>query len=151
MLILFFSHDKFHILNLYGFMEIIKCGCGCDSKVVKWCASICKFVPVPNYLSTTSWRRMEEWKCRSTFSWPWHWLEFSGQLHTLVSLPLDKEAPGPVGQEAAWIPELVWTIWQIDNSWPYWDSNSNSSVVQPIVSHYTSSATMKFWFPIFCL
>jgi hypothetical protein len=31
-----------------------------------------KVVPVLNLLSTTPWRRMVEWICKSTFSWPRH-------------------------------------------------------------------------------
>jgi hypothetical protein len=33
-----------------------------------------KAVPALNWLSTTPWRRMGEWKHRSTFSWPRYWL-----------------------------------------------------------------------------
>jgi hypothetical protein len=31
-----------------------------------------KVFPVLNYLSTTPWRRMNEWMYRATFSWPQH-------------------------------------------------------------------------------
>jgi hypothetical protein len=31
---------------------------------------------------TTPWRRMTEWMYRSIYSWPWHKLEVSDQLHT---------------------------------------------------------------------
>jgi len=34
----------------------------------------------------------------------------SGQLHTQAALPLGKDTPPvPVGEEAGWTPELVWT------------------------------------------
>jgi hypothetical protein len=34
-------------------------------------------------------------------------------------------------------PAPVWTTWRRENSWPYRDSNSDSSVVQPVASRYT--------------
>jgi hypothetical protein len=37
--------------------------------------------------------RMGEWMCRSTYSWPWHYLEVSGQLHAHAALPTGKKAP----------------------------------------------------------
>jgi hypothetical protein len=37
-------------------------------------------------ISTTSWRRMGKQMHRSTYSWPRHWLEVSGQLHASVAL-----------------------------------------------------------------
>jgi hypothetical protein len=40
-----------------------------------------KIVSVLNKLSSTPWRRMGEWMYRSSFSWPRHYLEQSGQLH----------------------------------------------------------------------
>jgi hypothetical protein len=42
--------------------------------------------------------------------------------------------------EARWAPEPVWTTWKRENSWPYWDSDSDSSVVQPVASRYTDWA-----------
>jgi hypothetical protein len=39
-------------------------------------------------------------------------------------------------------PEQAWTIWRSENSWPYWDSNSDLSVIQPIVSCYTDCETV---------
>jgi hypothetical protein len=56
-----------------------------------------KVVPVLNYLSTTPWRRMGEWMYRSTFSWPEHQLEVSGQLYAPAALPPGKEPPVPIG------------------------------------------------------
>jgi len=38
-------------------------------------------------------------------------MEVSGELHSLDALPLGKEPPVPLGQEAGWDPELVWTHW----------------------------------------
>jgi hypothetical protein len=45
--------------------------------------------------------------------------------------PLDRRLGGPQNQPG-------W--WRRENSWPYQDSNSDSSVVQPVVSHYTDYA-----------
>jgi hypothetical protein len=39
-------------------------------------------------------------------------MEVSRQLHDLASLPLRKELPMPIGQEAGWAPEPVWTTWR---------------------------------------
>jgi hypothetical protein len=63
-----------------------------------------------------------------------------GQLHAPATLPPGKEPLVPIGQEAGWAPEPVWTTWRRENSWPYRDSNSDPSVVQPICSHYTDCA-----------
>jgi hypothetical protein len=38
------------------------------------------------------------------------------------------------------LPEPVWTAWRRENSWPYPDSNSDRSVVQPVVRRYTDYA-----------
>jgi hypothetical protein len=39
-------------------------------------------------------------------------MEVSGQLHTPVALPLGKESPVSIGQEAEWVPQPVWTRWR---------------------------------------
>jgi hypothetical protein len=54
-------------------------------------------VPVLNQLCTMPWRRMGVWEYRSIYSWPWHWLEVSGQFHALAALPLGKESLVPTG------------------------------------------------------
>jgi hypothetical protein len=38
---------------------------------------------------------------------PFAWMEVSGQLN-----PLGKEPPVPIGYEAGWDPEPVWTTWR---------------------------------------
>jgi hypothetical protein len=78
-----------------------------------------------------------EWMYRSTFSWPRQKLEVSGQLHAPAALTPGKEPPVPIEQEVRWTSEPVWTIWRSENSWSHRDSNSDSSVVQPVVSRYT--------------
>jgi hypothetical protein len=66
----------------------------------------------------------------------------NGQLHALGALPLGKEPPVPIGQGAGWTPEPVWTTLRRENSWPYWDSNSDPSVVQPVANRYTDCAIL---------
>jgi hypothetical protein len=55
----------------------------------------------------------------------------SGQLHAPAALLPGKELPlpTPIGYEAGWVPEPVWTLWRRQNSWPYRDSNSDPSAV----------------------
>jgi hypothetical protein len=77
---------------------------------------------------------------RSTFSWPQHWLEVSGQLHAPAALPSEKESAVRIGEEAWCAPDPVWTTWRRESSWPYWDSNCNPSVIQPVASRYTDWA-----------
>jgi hypothetical protein len=64
----------------------------------------------------------------------------SGQLHAPDALPLGKELPLPIGSQAGWAPEPVWTTWRRESSWPYRDSNTDPSVVQSVVSRYTDYA-----------
>jgi hypothetical protein len=49
---------------------------------------------VLNELSTTPLRRMGDWMHTSTFSWPRHWLELSGQLHAQVAFTPGKRSSG---------------------------------------------------------
>jgi hypothetical protein len=49
---------------------------------------------------------------RSTFFLTRHYLEVNGQLHASTTLPLGKEPPVPIGWEAGWTPEPVWTTWR---------------------------------------
>jgi hypothetical protein len=51
----------------------------------------------------------------------------SGQLHAPTSLPPEKESPVPIGYEVGRAPEQVRTTWRRENSWPYQDSNSDTS------------------------
>jgi hypothetical protein len=54
--------------------------------------------------------------------------------------PPRKKPPVPIGYEAGWAPEPIWTAWRSKHSWPYCDSNSDPSVVQPEASRYTDCA-----------
>jgi hypothetical protein len=46
----------------------------------------------------------------------------------------------PPGEEVGWTSEPVWTTLRRENSWPYHDLNSDTSVVQPVASRYTDWA-----------
>jgi hypothetical protein len=41
-------------------------------------------------------------------------MKISYQLCTWPALPLRKEIPVPIGYEAEWIPEPIWTLWKGD-------------------------------------
>jgi hypothetical protein len=64
-------------------------------------------------------------------------MEVSGQIHAPAALP-----PGERTPDTHWIGGWVDPRAGLDdvkkrNSWPYRDSNSDPSVVQPIASRYT--------------
>jgi hypothetical protein len=46
----------------------------------------------------------------------------------------------PRTHEVGWAPEPVWTTWRRENSWPYWDSNSDPLIVQFVARRYTDDA-----------
>jgi hypothetical protein len=98
-------------------------------KIIRERSSTCfdqgrdKAVAKLNKFTTMLWRRMG-----------------SSQLHASAILPLGKEFPVPIGEEVSWTPGPVWTIWRSENFLPYWDSNSDHSVVKPVVSCYTDCA-----------
>jgi hypothetical protein len=76
----------------------------------------------------------------SKFSWPWHQLEVSGQLHAPANLRWGKSPWYPLDRKFGW-PQSQFG-WRGENSWPYWDLNSKPSVIQPIASHYTNCAIL---------
>jgi hypothetical protein len=39
-----------------------------------------------------------------------------------------------------WAPKPVWTTCRRENPWPYWDSNSEPVIFQPVASRYTEDA-----------
>jgi hypothetical protein len=65
----------------------------------------------------------------------------SGQHHALAALyPREKDAPAPIGQEAGWAPEPVWTQRLDDKSSA--SVGDRTPVIQSIVRHYTAWATL---------
>jgi hypothetical protein len=63
--------------------------------------------------------------------------DMSGQLHTLATLAPGKEIPVTIRYKAGWV-VMLWRRL----SCPCWESNSSSSIVQPVASHYTDQATL---------
>jgi hypothetical protein len=43
-------------------------------------------------------------------------MEVRGQLHASAALPLVKEPPVAIGEEAGWAPEPVWELWRREKS-----------------------------------
>jgi hypothetical protein len=71
---------------------------------------------------------------RSTYSQ----LEVSGQLHIPEVLLSGKGPPLPIGEEAAWAPEPVWTLWSREESLA--SAGNRIQIPQslsPYHSHYT--------------
>jgi hypothetical protein len=58
----------------------------------------------------------------------------SGQLHSQAALPPGKEPSLLIGYETGWAPESVWMTWRGEKSYPYRDSKSYPSAVQPAAS-----------------
>jgi hypothetical protein len=52
-----------------------------------------------------------------------------------LALPPGKGSPVPIGQEAGWAPEPVWTQWLEEKSSA--SVGDRTSIVQPVVRHYT--------------
>lgn len=85
---------------------------------------------------------MVEWMYRTTYSWPWHYLEVKSQLQALGALPPGKESLVFIGKETGWVQEPVWETWGGEPLFLYRDSNSDPSVVQPVASRYTDCAIL---------
>jgi hypothetical protein len=62
-------------------------------------------------------------------------MEVSGQIHTSAALPLGKEPAIPIGEEAGWDPESVWS-WCRRVKFPTPVGN-RTPIVQPVASRYT--------------
>jgi hypothetical protein len=61
----------------------------------------------------------------------------SGQRHAPAALlPLGKGPAVPIGQEAGWAPEPVWTQRLEEKSFA--PAGNRTPVVQPVVRHYTA-------------
>jgi hypothetical protein len=77
---------------------------------------------------------------RSNFPWPRHYVKWVVSFTLPSTLPLGKRSPVSIGWETRWAPYPVWKIWRRENSWPYRDSNSVPSLIQPVASRYTDCA-----------
>jgi hypothetical protein len=64
-------------------------------------------------------------------------MEVSGQLHTLVALTPGKEPLVPIGQEAVWVPEPVWTLW--------WREKFPTPAGTRTLDHPASSPMLYHW------
>jgi hypothetical protein len=64
----------------------------------------------------------------------------SGKVHVPAALHPGKEPAVPIGWEARWAPEQVWTTWRRENSLSYWDLKSDPLIVQPVASVQTDCA-----------
>jgi hypothetical protein len=69
-------------------------------------------------------------------------MEVSGQVHVSIVLTPEKDSPVPIGQEAGWAPEPVWTLWKIEN-FPV-SSENQTSVIQPVACRHFDFATYFF-------
>jgi hypothetical protein len=55
-------------------------------------------------------------------------MEVSGQFHARAALP-----PVPIGQDAGWAPEPVWTLWRREKSL----APAGNRAVYPVARRYT--------------
>jgi hypothetical protein len=74
---------------------------------------------------------MGKWLYRSTFSSPRHLFEVSDLLHASPALSPGKPSV-TIGYETDWARGPIKTIWRIENSWSYQDSNSHPSILWPV-------------------
>jgi hypothetical protein len=86
------------------------------------------------------------WRCMRSGCMDPHSLDLSTSQRWVVSLTPNPFTPGrmlpvPTEAEAGWTPVPVWATHRRENSWSYWDLNSDPSVNQPLASHYTDWAT----------
>jgi hypothetical protein len=69
-------------------------------------------------------------------------MRVSGQLHAPAALYPGERTPAPIGQEAGWAPDPVWTKMLEEKSFCLCrGSNLDLAVVQSVVRHYIDSAT----------
>jgi hypothetical protein len=75
---------------------------------------------------------MGEWMYRSTFSWSWHKLEVSGQLHAPTALPpvpIYRRLGGPQSRSGRYGEVKIVTLSGLELPLPL--------VVQPVANRYT--------------
>jgi hypothetical protein len=96
-------------------------------------------VPVLNWLGTKQRRRMGGMdECTHVFLTSvlvGH--EWSASRSSLFT---PKDHPVPTLYKVGWTPEPIWSTRENGHPWPYRDSNSNPSVIQPVVNRYTDWA-----------
>jgi hypothetical protein len=62
-------------------------------------------------------------------------MDVSGKFHALVALP-PNEHPAPIRQKAGWVPKRDLYAVMTREICPYWKSNSDPSVIQPLASSW---------------
>jgi hypothetical protein len=65
-------------------------------------------------------------------------MEVSGHLHAPVALLLGNVPSVPIGQEAVWAPERVWTLWSKEKFLAL--AGNRTPAVQPEAHRYTECA-----------
>jgi hypothetical protein len=71
--------------------------------------------------------------CILDLSTSWRWVVSFMPRPVYLRYPLDKEA----GRA----PELIWMMWRREKCRPYWNSNSDPSAIQPIMSCYPNNGS----------
>jgi hypothetical protein len=61
-------------------------------------------------------------------------MEVVGQIHAPAALSPEKEPPVPIGYEAGWASEPVWTLWRRETSCT---AGNRTWAVQPVARRYT--------------
>jgi hypothetical protein len=86
------------------------------------------------------WKRMREWMYKSTFSWPRHELEVSGQLHAPAALPPRKSPRYPLYRKFRGTQSRSGRYGEVKIFYPTELELPSSLVVQPVASRYTDWA-----------
>jgi hypothetical protein len=64
-------------------------------------------------------------------------MEVSGHVHVPAALSPGKDPPVPIGCEAGWVPELVWTLPSSEKSCAAWNQ---TAALQSLTRCYTDWA-----------
>jgi hypothetical protein len=72
----------------------------------------------------------------------------SGHLDAPAALPKWKSHTVPIGQEAVWAPEPVWTLWRREKSYP---AENISRALQLVVHRYIDSGKGTYTLVSLCL